>query len=78
MTISISPVGLWFMGTNTSGKCKKKSELALIGTLLSVAQNPGHKYNNDKNKTHKREKVEKNICWKWFKLLFQFFFFYEI
>ena len=24
MKISNNPVGLWFMGTNTSGKCKKK------------------------------------------------------
>ena len=43
------------MGTNTSGKCKK-TELSLIGTLLSVAKNTWHQYKNEKKEIHQRKK----------------------
>ena len=46
MKISNSPVGLWLMGQILSAT--KKPELELIGTLLSVAQNTGHQYGNEK------------------------------
>ena len=47
MKISNSPVGLWFIGTNTCGKGQKKLELALIGTQQS------HKIRGNSTKTKK-------------------------
>ena len=55
--ISKSPFVLWFMGTNTSGKFKKN--LALIGTLLSLAQNMWHQYKNEKNINSSKDKSRK-------------------
>ena len=45
------------MGTNTSGKFKKN--LALIGTLLALAQNMWHQYKNEKNINSSKDKSRK-------------------
>ena len=65
MKISNSPVGLWFMVTNTN------QNLLLLIPQLSVAQNKWHHYKNEKKEIHKRGKVGKRSFWKWFMLLLQ-------
>ena len=47
MKISNSPVGMWLMGQILVESATKKTELELIGTLLSVVQNTGHQYGNE-------------------------------
>ena len=49
MKISNSPVGLWFMGTNTSGKCNKKNRNCSYPALSTQKRKKLNSSNKEKN-----------------------------